>query len=185
MVWQKERAVLRAVVLGSGVFFVKPVLAAYDACGPVQAMVHNLNTVPRVHATERVVNDGAGWSGMRERIAIDTKQYDRSEDGAWSLAIRHRSEPETVINCEFIRHESLDGVTTAVYRYERLGGPQTDRRDPHINRFEVWISKETGLPVKSHFKAFSGTGGERYFTFTFGPNIKEPFKPKKAWPPIQ
>ncbi|MBP2238269.1 hypothetical protein J2Z31_004796 [Sinorhizobium kostiense] len=160
--------IVLAFVFCSATSLSMPALAADTACGAVQTTMRKLNEAPKVHLAVRVVNDGFGYSSSGQAVLINTKQYHSVEGGPWHVNKRVYISPESVRNCEFIRRETLEGVATSLYRYERLYDQQTDR-------IEIWISANTGLPVQSHFTAISPkNGAERHLKYSYGSGIKEP-----------
>ena len=86
-----------------------------------------------------------------------------------SVPLPASAEPEMAANCALLRHEDVAGIAATVYRYERQ-----IQKDYNV-RVEMWISKETGLPLKSHFRALPLDNiSERRLTYTYGDDVKAP-----------
>lgn len=150
----------------AGLVAPSPVAAQEDACAPVRAMIAKFNVVPKVRATGWGTSNG--WSGVVDEIAIGPKRYSREDDGSWTTGSRKVVPPDIVTNCVFLRDEDVSGVATVVHGYER------DFEKLNY-RIEIWISKETGLPVKSHFKLLPLDGiSEKRLTYSYGDDVKAP-----------
>lgn len=141
--------------------------AEEDACAPVRAMIAKFNIVPKVRLTGP--GAGKGWSGVEDIIVIGPKQYSRYARGSWTVHPRNIAPPETAANCALLRHEDVGGIAATVYQYER------QIEQDYRARVEIWISKETGLPIRSQFKTLPlDNVSERNLTYTYGDDVKAP-----------
>lgn len=161
------RAVAPLVLLGVGSSAPLAASAEENMCAPVWAMITKFNAVPKVRFTGP--GAGKGWSGIEDEIVIGPKQYSRNDSGSWTVAPRKIAPPETATNCALLRHEDVGGVAATVYQYER------QINQDYKARVEMWISRETGLPLKSHFKALPlDNYSERNLTYSYGDDVKAP-----------
>ena len=163
-----SRGLLPLIITSAFLLFPFSSAEAGDSCAAVKTMIRKLNATSKVHINVRVVNNGFGYGYLVENILVDTKRFHHSTDGPWSISPRNMTPPDSVSRCESIGQEMVDGMATAMYLYDRSIDQQTDR-------IRIWISTSSGLPLKSHFKTIvPDNGGERYLTYAYGPDIREP-----------
>jgi len=140
-------------------------LAADDLCAPVKAMVSKYNATPKI----RVVGADHLGAIYFTDLFVDTKQWWHSGSEPWHIKPRQYAPTDNIENCKHLGNETINGVETEVWTYDRPSYRQTD----HIR---MWISVDTRLPVKSAFKQVLPNKDviEWYGTYSYGPDIKDP-----------
>lgn len=160
-------AVAPILVLGLSSTVPMAASAEEDTCAPVHSMIAKFNAVPKVRFTGP--SAGEGWSGIQDIIVIGSKQYSRHESGSWTVVPRKIAPPESATNCALLRHEDVGGIAATVYQYER------QIEQDYKARIEMWVSKETGLPLKSHFRTLPLDDlSERKLSYSYGDDVKAP-----------
>ncbi|MBB6488321.1 hypothetical protein [Rhizobium lusitanum] len=141
-----------------------PAFATDDACAPVRAMSEKLN------ATSRARLDGTSrlMAISFTSLFVDAKQWWREGSEPWHVEPRQYSKTSDLENCQHVGSETIDGVRTEIWSYDHLSPEQVDS-------IKIWISVETGLPLKSHFKRVEQKNGVEWDgIYTYSPDIKDP-----------
>ncbi|MGV1756271.1 hypothetical protein ACQZ6F_07835 [Rhizobium sp. A22-96] len=164
--FMKKHAVALMMVLAIciPIATMKPAFAADDVCAPVRAMLEKFNVTSRI----RLVGTNKVKAINFTSLFVDTKQWWHEDSKPWHIEPRQYSKTSDLENCEHLGSEIIDGIRTEIWNYDHLAYQQVDY-------FKIWISDDTGLPVKSHFKrvrpkAFIEWDG----TYTYGSDIKDP-----------
>lgn len=141
-----------------------PAFATDDACAPVKAMSEKLNSAPRA----RLIGTNHLEAINFTSLFVDTKQWWHRDSKPWHLEPRQYSKTSDLENCEHLGSETIDGVQTEIWAYDHLSYQKVDY-------WKMWISVDTGLPVKSHFKRVRPKAVIEWDgTYTYGPDIKDP-----------
>jgi hypothetical protein len=157
-------ALTAALAICSQIAEMTPAFAADDACASVRVMIDKFNATPRI----RLVGTSSLGAIHFTTLYVDTKQWWHSGSGPWHIKPRQYSKNSDVENCEHLGSETIDGVQTEIWSYHHLSYQQVDN-------FKSWISVDTGLPVKSHFKWVRPKDVvEGDVAYTYGPDIKDP-----------
>ena len=141
-----------------------PAFATDDACASVRVMTDKFNATPRI----RLVGTNSLEAIHFTTLYVDTKQWWHGDSKPWHIEPRQYSKTNDLENCEHLGSETIDGVQTEIWAYDHLSYQQVDY-------WKVWISVDTGLPVKSHFKRVRPKAVIEWDgTYTYGPDIKDP-----------
>lgn len=145
-----------------------PATAADEACAPIRALAKKLDAVAKGQVNETLIFP-SGNTLSEEFILINSKQYWRREKGPWSVGPREPFPMSKVSNCELSGEEPVGAMQTYVYEYDR-------QFEYGKARVRIWVSKDTGLPLKSYFKDVKPNAAsfERSFTFSFADDIRDP-----------
>ncbi|WP_244563954.1 outer membrane lipoprotein-sorting protein [Ensifer aridi] len=148
---------------------VLPANAAEDGCAPIRALGNKLDAVAKERVIETVIFPSGNTLSAGELIIINNKEYWRRGKEAWTVSPREPFPMSKISNCELSGEESIGATQTYVYEYDRqLGYGKV--------RVRIWVSKDTGLPLKSSFKDIKPNAAsfERSFTFSFADDIRDP-----------
>ena len=155
--------------LAIGISFVATPASAGDAeCGTIRAVIRKMNEVKRARSVNRWLNDAFNNFGNEEVILTEWAEYSRWESGPWRIKKRAFTPLDAVANCEHLRDESVNGVSTSLYVY--------DQQDLDAKRqVRMWIDRATGLPLQSQLITMVPRNfEERYITYTFASEIQLP-----------
>lgn len=147
---------------------VLPAAAAGDTCAPIRALGKKLDAVAKGKVIQTFIFS-SGNTSTEEFIIINAKQYWRRGKEAWSVGPREPFPMAKISNCEVRGEEPVGATQTYVYEYDR-------QFEYGKARVRIWISKDTGLPLKSYFKDIKPNAAsfERSFTFSFADDIRNP-----------
>ncbi|NLS20473.1 hypothetical protein HGP16_28520 [Rhizobium sp. P40RR-XXII] len=157
-------ALMAALAMCAPIAKMTPAFAADDACASVKAMANKFNATPRIRL------DGTSYLEATHftTLYVDTKEWWHAGSKPWHIEPRQYSKTNDIENCEHLGSETIDGVQTEIWSYDHLSYQEVDN-------FKLWISVDTGLPLKSHFKRVRPKDVIEWDgIYTYRPDIKDP-----------
>lgn len=145
-----------------------PVAAAEDGCAPIRALGKKVDAVAKGQVIQTLIFP-SGNTLSEEFIIINAKQYWRRGKAPWSVGPRWPFPISKISNCQPSGEEPVGATQTYVYEYDR-------QFEYGKARVRIWVSKDTGLPLKSYFKDIKPNAAsfERSYTFSFADDIRDP-----------
>lgn len=144
-------------------------IASDGPCAPIKALTHRIQNVENFRTVvEYTYPDGD--TRIEEHVMIGTKHYYHWQGLPWRVNQRQMTLPaKPFSNCKYVGRERVNGVEAKLYTYDRQ-----DWQAAYTVR--MWISEESRLPVKSHWKETKPavTHNELIVTYFFEPDLKEP-----------
>lgn len=140
--------------------------AADDAgCAPVLKAQDALRNAPMIHETVK-----SGSRAPMVMIVTPTRMYHQEPDGSWtyaefSMATRnkmvHMVGKGKLSDCRLLRSEKMDGQTADVYSVT------ADPRFGKKNTVTIWVSRASGLPLKTEGDVHRLFGGAAHMVEQF------------------
>jgi hypothetical protein len=145
------------------------------ACKPgIDAMLKQIETPTHVYATEvsapgrkpevheSIYSGGAIYIQLRgqwKRSPISTQEMRKQEEDN----VRNAKS----MSCRFLRDETVNGESAAVYRAQTV--TESMKSDATL-----WVSKRTGLPLRSENDLGGGGGGKMHLAIRYDYNNVQP-----------
>jgi hypothetical protein len=133
-------------------------LAGQDSCQPLNdAMSKVLNTPTHIYSSMSFATDRGNRPVTSETIYAAGSAYTKL-NGAWKRSMftpqqvakrEEENRRNSKTTCRYLKDESVDGETAAVYStHSETDGQKSDG--------QIWISKTRGLPLRHEFDIIGG-----------------------------
>ncbi len=147
-------------------------LADDHTCERIGSVIDALNLTKQFQQQVRMIGPDPGDARLSEVLNFEQRHYERRKgEESWYVQARVPvplilDGLSTLSNCRQIRSETIDGISTTVYAYER-------RLPASRLTATMWVNDATSLPLKTHIVE-PQTSIEGYFNFSYDSNVVEP-----------